>query len=81
MYLKNTIGVTISGITRQREEWPIHFPEEPEIMWPGIERPISMRDIRRAKSNCPNDDGERTNTKLKDQPFYHRQRNGKMRKH
>ncbi len=29
--------------------------------------------------NCKNDHGDRTNHKLKDQPFYARGRNGKMR--
>lgn len=29
--------------------------------------------------DCKNDHGERTNYKLKDQPFYQRGRNGKMR--
>lgn len=31
--------------------------------------------------DCKNDHGERTNYKLKDQPFYVRGRNGKMRKY
>ncbi|ABY63180.1 hypothetical protein ST201phi2-1p354 [Pseudomonas phage 201phi2-1] len=30
-------------------------------------------------NDCKNDHGERTNHKLKDQPFYARGRNGKMR--
>lgn len=30
-------------------------------------------------SDCKNDHGERTNYKLRDQPFYMRGRNGKMR--
>ncbi|MNZ64216.1 hypothetical protein D3C78_823830 [compost metagenome] len=34
----------------------------------------------RFHSDHPNDQGERTNKKLKVQPFYHRGRNGKMRK-
>lgn len=31
--------------------------------------------------DCKTDHGERTNYKLRDQPFYMRGRNGKMRKH
>lgn len=33
------------------------------------------------KGEMKSDHGERTNIKLKDQPFYHRGSNGKMRKH
>ena len=33
------------------------------------------------KGEMKNDKGERTNRKLKDQPFYHRGSNGKMRRH
>ena len=32
-----------------------------------------------ASGDCPTDHGERTNHKLRDQPFYMRGRNGKMR--
>jgi hypothetical protein len=31
--------------------------------------------------DCKDDHGERSNNKLRDQPFYQRARNGKMRKH
>lgn len=31
------------------------------------------------KGEMKNDKGERTNRKIKDQPFYHRQNNGKMK--
>lgn len=34
----------------------------------------------RFHSDHPNDQGERTNKKLRVQPFYHRGRDGKMRK-
>lgn len=33
------------------------------------------------KGDCKDDHGERSNNKLRDQPFYQRARNGKMRKH
>lgn len=32
-------------------------------------------------NDCKNDHGERTNKKLKDQPFYHRNRTGKLKKY
>lgn len=39
-----------------------------------------MQDEYGEPSKCETDHGERTNYKLKDQPFYMRSRNGKMRK-
>lgn len=52
----------------------------------AIKNLISTLDIqdchianRYNKRDCDNDHGERTNYKLKDQPFYARGRNGKMR--
>lgn len=43
--------------------------------WPS---PIEDGQFR---GDHPNDQGERTNKKLRVQPFYHRARNGKMRKY
>jgi hypothetical protein len=39
----------------------------------------SEEELRRRNSTSNEDHGERTNAKLKTQPFYHRNRNGKMK--
>jgi len=36
---------------------------------------------RKERSKCDEDSGERTNTKLHDQPFYHRGQHGKMKRY
>jgi hypothetical protein len=41
--------------------------------------PIEDGCVDVASGDCQNDHGERTNYKLRDQPFYMRGRNGKMR--
>lgn len=46
----------------------------------GWEEPALAADDK-FHGDHPNDQGERTNKKLRVQPFYHRGRNGKMRKY
>jgi hypothetical protein len=41
--------------------------------------PVQEEDYNVASGDCETDHGERTNYKLRDQPFYMRGRNGKMR--
>lgn len=51
---------------------------EPDLDWMGPD-PVETCDEYGPVSDCKQDHGERTNYKLKDQPFYMRGRNGKMR--
>lgn len=51
---------------------------DPDLDWLGAD-PVDESDEYGPVSDCKQDHGERTNYKLKDQPFYMRGRNGKMR--
>ena len=42
---------------------------------------VSDEEMRRRNTTSKADHGERTNPKLVAQPFYHRQRNGKMKQY
>lgn len=52
------------------------------ILFPSsMGRGMSLKEMRSKRSTSKDDHGERTNTKLHDQPFHQRTRDGKMRKH
>jgi len=50
------------------------------VMPEMLRRARPIEEFRKDRSKCKEDSGERTNTKLHDQPFYHRGKQGKMRK-
>lgn len=47
----------------------------PAMLWQAK----SVQEFRKDRSKCKDDNGERTNTKLHDQPYHQRKRNGKMK--